>query len=264
MDTQVKAFWDRRAQDPSNNDSEVTHRDIWQRWLEIETLKRYLHSEDRLLDVGCGAGYTTRLLAPLVREAVGVDYSESMIERARASAGQKTLTFEVSDVMSLQPGTPRTSGPPGTSLGVFDVAVSSRCLINLAGWPEQQHALRNIAGMLKPGGRFLFLEGLADGRDGLNRMRVASGLEPMPKVWHNVDFVEEQLRAFLEPLFIIRERRHFGVYDFVARIVHPLLVAPDAPQYEARINEIGARLALDSQGHGEISRVVFLVLERRA
>ena len=39
MDTQVKAFWDGRAQDPSNNDSEVTHRDIWQRWLEIETLK---------------------------------------------------------------------------------------------------------------------------------------------------------------------------------------------------------------------------------
>jgi SAM-dependent methyltransferase len=136
-------------------------------------------------------------------------------------------------------------------------------LINLAGWPEQQQALRNIAGMLKPGGRFLFLEGLADGRDGLNRMRVASGLEPMPKVWHNVDFVEHELRAFLEPLFTVLERRHFGVYDFVARIVHPLLVAPDAPQYEARINEIGAQLALNSQEYGEISRVLFLVLERR-
>ena len=59
MDTQVKEFWDRRAQDPSNNDSEVTHRDIWQRWLEIEALKRYLRADDRLLDVGCGAGYTT-------------------------------------------------------------------------------------------------------------------------------------------------------------------------------------------------------------
>ncbi len=259
MDTQVKDFWDRRAQDPSNNDSEVTHRDIWQRWLEIETLKRYLRPDDRLLDVGCGAGYTTRLLAPQVRAAVGVDYSESMIERARAAADQKTLTFEVGDVMTLEPGTPGTLG----TLGTFDVAVSSRCLINLAGWPEQQQAIRNIAGMLKPGGRFLFLEGLADGRDALNRMRVASGLDAMPTVWHNVDFVEDQLRTFLEPLFTIRERRHFGVYDFVARIVHPLLVAPDAPTYEARINEIGARLALNSQEYGDISRVLFLVLERR-
>jgi SAM-dependent methyltransferase len=259
MDTQVKAFWDGRAQDPSNNDSEVTHRDIWQRWLEIETLKRYLRSDDRLLDVGCGAGYTTRLLAPLVREAVGVDYSESMIERARAAADHPTLTFEVSDVMSLRPGTPSTTG----TLGTFDAAVSSRCLINLAGWPEQQQALHNIAGMLKPGGRFLFLEGLADGRDGLNHLRVASGLEPMPKVWHNVDFVEHELQAFLAPLFTVVERRHFGVYDFIARVVHPLLVAPDAPQYEARINEVAARLALNSQEYGEVSRVLFLVLERR-
>jgi len=260
MDSHVKDFWDRRAQDPSNNDSEVTHRDIWQRWLEIETLKRYLRPDDRLLDVGCGAGYTTRLLAPQVRAAVGVDYSESMIERARAAADRATLTFEVADVMSLQPG---TRGTPGAELGLFDVAVSSRCLINLAGWPEQQQAIRNIAGMLKPGGRFLFLEGLADGRDGLNRMRMVSGLEAMPTVWHNVDFVEDRLRGFLEPLFTISERRHFGVYDFVARIVHPLLVAPDAPQYEARINEIGARLALNSQEYGDISRVLFLVLERR-
>src|SRR5262245_3432517 len=166
MDTRVKEFWDRRAQDGSNNDSEVTHRDVWQRWLEIETLKRYLRSGDRLLDVGCGAGYTTRLIAPLVREAVGVDYSESMIERARAAADVPTLRFEVADVRNLQPG----------SLGIFDVAVSSRCLINLAGWADQQRALTNIAHMLKPGGRFLFLEGLADGRDRLNEMRAASGL----------------------------------------------------------------------------------------
>jgi SAM-dependent methyltransferase len=254
MDAQVKEFWDRRAQDTSNNDSEVTHRDIWQRWLEIETLKRYLRPEDRLLDVGCGAGYTTRLIAPLVREAVGVDYSESMIERARAAADVPALTFEVADVMSLQPG----------PLGTFDVAVSSRCLINLAGWPEQQQAIRNIASMLKPGGRFLFLEGLADGRDRLNEMRLASGLEAMPKVWHNVDFVEDQLQAFLAPMFSVLDHRHFGVYDFVARVVHPMLVAPDAPTYEAKINEIGARLALDRQEFGEVSRVIFLVLERRS
>jgi SAM-dependent methyltransferase len=254
MDSQVKEFWDRRAQDTSNNDSEVTHRDIWQRWLEIETLKRCLRPDDRLIDVGCGAGYTTRLLAPLVREAVGVDYSESMIDRARAAADIPALTFEVADVMTLNPD----------RLGTFDVAVSSRCLINLAGWPEQQQAIRNIADMLKPGGRFLFLEGLADGRDELNRMRLSSGLDAMPKVWHNVDFVEQQLQAFLAPLFTVLERRHFGVYDFVARVVHPLLAAPEAPQYDARINEIGARLALNTQQFGEISRVLFLVLERRA
>ncbi len=252
-DLQVKAFWDDRARERANDDSEVTHRDIWQRWLEIETIKRFVRPTDRLLDVGCGAGYTTRLVGEHVREAVGVDYSEAMIERARvAAAGSPTLRFETGNVLSLD----------REQLGAFDVVLSSRCLINLASWDDQQQAIRNIAGLLPPGGRFLFLEGLEDGRTQLNAMRQASGLTEMPKVWHNIDFVEAQLLEAVQPLFRVAARRHFGVYDFVARIVHPLLVAPDGPQYDARINQVGAQLALDRQEFPEISRVIFLELVR--
>jgi hypothetical protein len=85
----------------------------------------------------------------------------------------------------------------------------------------------------------------------------------MPKVWHNVDFVEARLLEALAPMFRVEERRHFGVYDFVARVVHPLLVAPEAPRYDARINQIAATLALDRQDCADLSRVVFLVLVRR-
>jgi SAM-dependent methyltransferase len=136
-------------------------------------------------------------------------------------------------------------------------------LINLPGWQEQQRAIENIAGLVKPGGRFLFLEGSADGRQALNRERVASGLPAMAPVWHNVDFVEAQLLAFLEPMFTVVDRRHFGVYDFVARVVHPMTVAPEEPRYDARINEVGARLALRHQEFGALSRVLFLVLGRK-
>jgi hypothetical protein len=40
--SEVKAFWDQRAADPSCDPAQVTHPDIWQRWLEIETIKRLL------------------------------------------------------------------------------------------------------------------------------------------------------------------------------------------------------------------------------
>jgi SAM-dependent methyltransferase len=251
----VKAFWEGRAKDESHNDSDVTHRDVWQRWLEIETIKRYLRPGDRLLDVGCGAGYSTRLFASHVREAVGVDYSESMIERARrASTGDERLRFEVADCLTLGPG----------QVGEFDVALSVRCLINLpGGWPEQQQAIRNIAGVLKPGGRFILLEGLEDGRNNLDRLRVESGLDAMPKVWHNIDFSEAALLPFLEPMFTIEDRRHFGVYDFVARVVHPKLVAPEPPAYEARINQVAAELALHRQDFPDLSRVICLILVRQ-
>lgn len=254
-DSQVRQFWDGRALDPANDDSQVTHRDVWQRWLEIETIRGYLQPSDRLLDVGCGAGYTTLRIADGVAEAVGVDFSAEMIARAaKASAGRARVRFEQADVMELSPGT----------LGTYDVVLSSRCLINLPDWAAQQTALRNIAAMVRPGGRFILVEGLRDGRDGLNAVRLQMGLEAMPPVWHNVDFVEADLLPFLEQFYVTRDRRHFGVYDFIARVVHPLMVAPAAPEYEARINEVAARAALVRQDCGDLSRVIVLVLERRA
>ena len=253
-DSRVKAFWESRAQDVSVTDAEVTHRDVWQRWLEIESIKPYLRSSDRLIDVGCGTGYTSRALAPLVRETLGVDYSESMIARARAAAeGHAGLRFDVADVLALDP----------LVLGRFDVALSVRCLINLASWELQLRAIANIAGLLEPGGRFILVEGLADGRRALNALREQVGLEQMPVVWHNVDFEEAVLLRGLDRYFTVADRRHFGVYDFVSRVVHPLAVAPEEPAYDSAINRAGAHLAVSLQDLGAVSRIVFLVLERR-
>lgn len=254
QDSRVKQFWETRAQDPSLTDVEATHQDVWQRWLEIETIKALLRPDDRLLDVGCGSGYATRQLAPLVREAVGVDFSESMIARAQAAtASQAGIRFEVGNVLSLD----------AAALGSFDVALSVRCLINLENWELQQRAIANIAGLLRPGGRFIFVEGLADGRAALNAMRERVGLSRMPTVWHNVDFEEATLLPYLDRFFTVAGRRHFGVYDFVARVVHPMSVAPQQPVYDSPINRTGAQLALALQDFGSISRVLVLELERR-
>ena len=92
-DSQVKKFWETRAQDQSLTDAEATHSDVWQRWLEIETIKPFLRPTDSMVDVGCGSGYATRLLAPCVREALGVDFSESMIERADRGCRQAEPAF---------------------------------------------------------------------------------------------------------------------------------------------------------------------------
>ncbi|HYT78731.1 MAG TPA: class I SAM-dependent methyltransferase, partial [Actinomycetota bacterium] len=58
--------------------------------------------EDRVLDIGCGAGQTTRDAARLASEgwALGVDISKEMIERADLLAeaeGLRNITFEHAD-----------------------------------------------------------------------------------------------------------------------------------------------------------------------
>jgi ubiquinone/menaquinone biosynthesis C-methylase UbiE len=62
-------------------------------WIPKET------ADDRILDVGCGAGQTTRLAAHRAYDGnvVGIDLSASMLERARrdaAAEGLGNISFE--------------------------------------------------------------------------------------------------------------------------------------------------------------------------
>ncbi len=135
-----------------------------------------------------------------------------------------------------------------------DVAVAQRCLINLATWENQQKAIENITRVIKPGGYFVMQEGTRQGREGLNQLRVKMGLPRMPDVEFNSDLDETTLWPFLERHFEIVEIRRYGLYDLIARVVHPLLVAPAQPDYEAKINDVARRIAAANDAAGEVSR----------
>ena len=78
----------------------------------------------RVLELGCGAGYFTRLLAGLAEQIVALDISPTAIARARAlGADLSTVEFRVANVMDY---TWRTEGP-------WDLVVMSDTLCML-GW----------------------------------------------------------------------------------------------------------------------------------
>ncbi|WP_144127727.1 class I SAM-dependent methyltransferase [Catellatospora sichuanensis] len=98
---------------------------------------------ERVLDVGCGDGCVTRLIASRVPDGsvLGVDPSPRMIEAARAADDQLTnVSFQVGDVTTMG------FGPD------FDLVVSFNALHWVA---DQETAYRNIAAALQPGGRAL-------------------------------------------------------------------------------------------------------------
>ncbi|CAA6604968.1 putative Methyltransferase type 11 [Rhodospirillaceae bacterium LM-1] len=255
--SKVKEHWDRLASDWQIESVAVTHRDVWQRWLEIELLKKAIKPNGRCIDIGCGTGYAARRLSPLVDEMVGLDYSVEMIGRACNPVDDipnpDNLSFLTGDVLKL----------PSALKGSFDQAYSVRCLINILDRERQSLALEEIADLIKPGGQLILIEGNSRGRQALDEMRDALGLETMPAVWHNLDFDPDWLENSLRRQFDVVERRGFGAYDLISRVVHPLLVAPEQPQYGAKINEIAANVALYATDFETLSRVVYLVLHKR-
>lgn len=96
----------------------------------------------RVLDLGCGFGDTSRRLAELVGtegEVVGLDVAEPFVELARReSDGVENLSFAVADVQV---------GPLGEG---FDYAFSRMGLMFFA---NPVVALRNVRAALAPGGR---------------------------------------------------------------------------------------------------------------
>jgi SAM-dependent methyltransferase len=99
---------------------------------------------DRVLDIGCGAGQTTRDAARAAHagSALGVDVSAPAIERARArSEGVPNVRFECADAQEH-----------AFAVGSFDLAISR---FGTMFFRDPAAAFANIARALRPGGRLV-------------------------------------------------------------------------------------------------------------
>jgi trans-aconitate 2-methyltransferase len=114
-----------------------------QRTMISEALSALAFSPDQwVLDIGCGDGFLTRAIADLVPGggAVGADASRRMIDAAHASTVPSSAGpwFVVADARRLP------------FAACFDAAVSFNALHWVA---QQDEALRQVAEVVKPGGR---------------------------------------------------------------------------------------------------------------
>lgn len=107
-----------------------------------------IEPDDRVLDIGCGCGATTRQAAALATRghALGVDLSRQMLTRARQRASDQGLA----SVTFLQADAQAHHFEPAS----FDVAMSKYGAMFFA---DPITAFTNIAGAVRQGGRLAML-----------------------------------------------------------------------------------------------------------
>lgn len=233
-------------------DDKTTASDYLLRELEIDLGAQYMHPGQQVLDVGCGLGYALRQYAQRCRiRGVGLDYAENMVKSAQQRLAETlpgaALEFIHGSVAEIPLEADR-----------FDVVTSHRCLMALLDWDLQRAALKEITRVLKPGGILVLMEGTLDGLERLNFYRRLFGLAEieadgrdrlLTRKFRERDLLEEAGHG----LELLRTQR-FGMYYFLTRIVQPMFVAPEAPRYDHKLNEIAHRIAksipdLDGIGH---------------
>ena len=103
---------------------------------------------ERALDLGCGVGHTLRRIAPLVAFAVGADATFEMMHAGRSSVVTAPNTaFAQSDATALP-----------FADAAFDVVT---CRLAAHHFADAAAAFREVARVLRPGGRFVLVDNYA-------------------------------------------------------------------------------------------------------
>jgi SAM-dependent methyltransferase len=112
---------------------------------ELDFLLGKIHAEDEVLDMGCGTGRFTIPLAERVRSVSGLDLSPMMLATARKKLADKGLEADLreGDMAAL----------PFADAS-FDVVVSMLALMHIPR-ADRQQVFREVARVLRPGGRLL-------------------------------------------------------------------------------------------------------------
>ncbi len=209
-DPEMGAFWDERARENAaffiDNRIDYTDPDLEEFWASgheaitavLEPLGVEIGAEERLLEIGCGMGRLTRVLAEHAREVIALDVSPEMIARAREhnDGVLDNVTWTVGD---------------GTTLGVVGDASVDGCFSHVVFQHIPDPAItlgyiREIGRVLTPGGWAAFqisndpgIHSFPGGVEGL-KLRAKALLGRAPKGQSNPSWVGsavalEDLRA---------------------------------------------------------------------
>jgi ubiquinone/menaquinone biosynthesis C-methylase UbiE len=112
---------------------------------EMNFLLGKIRAEDEVLDMGCGTGRFTLPLAERVKAVSGLDLSPMMLATAREKLADRGLAAELheGDMAALP-----------FADGSFDVVTSMLAMMHIPR-EDRQQVFREVARVLRPGGRFL-------------------------------------------------------------------------------------------------------------
>ena len=144
---QIRQYWDDSAADyDSYPDHGLLDSDIRAAWKDL--LRTWLPTRpSEVVDLACGTGTMSALMAELGHQGRGIDLSGEMVALARAKTAPFGAAVEVVQGDAAD--------PPFTA-GSVDVVFARHILWTL---PEPAAALRRWAELLRPGGRMVLVEG---------------------------------------------------------------------------------------------------------
>ena len=139
----IVKYWEKRSDSFLEQRRQELHSTMAERWIKEINAQLPEGKNLKILDVGCGAGFFTILLAKAGHQVTGIDLTPDMIKNARILAEEEGVNCEFTVMDAENPEFPD---------GTFDVIISRNLTWTL---PHVRHAYQEWLRVLKKGGVLL-------------------------------------------------------------------------------------------------------------
>lgn len=168
-------------------------------------LKEYGISEGLVLELGCGTGKMTRLLAESGYDMIGVDNSEEMLQIARDAAdnSDNNILYLMQDMREFELF--------GTVKAVVSVCDSINYIVDEADLLE---VFRLVNNYLDPSGIFIFdMNTIYKYREILGETTICENREEGSFIWDNYYDEDEHINQYDLTLFVKEEQELYRKYE---------------------------------------------------
>ena len=166
----------------------------WSKYL-IQLLKEYQVEDGLVLDLGCGTGNMTELLAKEGYDMIGVDNSEEMLEIAREheeEGRENEILYLLQDMREFE--------LYGTVRGVVSICDSINYILEEA---DLRRVFELVNNYLDPKGIFIFdLNTVYKYRELLGENTISESREESSFIWDNYFYEDEMVNEYDLTLFI--------------------------------------------------------------
>lgn len=168
----------------------------WSKYVQ-KLLKQYHITDGIVLDLGCGTGSFTELLAAAGFDMIGIDNSEEMLDRAtekKAESGHDIL-YLLQDMREFE--------LYGTVRAIISICDSINYILN---YEELIDVFSLVNNYLDPDGVFIFdLNTKYKYQDMLGNTTIAENREKSSFIWDNYYYEDEAINEYELTLFIRQE-----------------------------------------------------------
>ena len=168
-------------------------------------LREYGVDDGLVLDLGCGTGTLTRLLAEKSYDMIGVDLSDEMLEIAMEKEAEdpKGILYLMQDMRAFE--------LYGTVRAIVSICDSMNYMLEYEDFVE---VLRLANNYLDPGGVFIFdLNTIYKYKETMGETTIAENREEGSFIWENFYDEEEQINEYDLTLYIREEDDRYRRFE---------------------------------------------------